>query len=191
MIHSTATDKIYVGLSKNLKARKSQHLGNSRGARYHNSNANLQHAIEKYGKDTFSFMVVYECPEEQLVAAEIAYAAYYKASGYELFNIAECGSALTTMSAEARAKIGRANSGTKRTAEQKAAMSLARTGRKQSPEHIEASAKARRGLKRTDEQKAYMRKQMLEKRDTPEYRQKLKDGIALRDAKRRASKVAV
>ena len=190
IIHSTATDKIYVGLSRRLSNRKWEHWNNV------NSNKHLQNAMAKYGKDTFEFMVVHECEPDKLLGAEAAYADYYKASGYELFNSAKCGIQMGSVGNRERReehnrKIGDANRGKVRTAEMRKHTGDTQRGRREDPEHAHARTRCLVGSQRTEEQKQLMREKCALRNADPVYQQKLKDGLALRDAKRKASKAAV
>jgi group I intron endonuclease len=88
LILNTAKNKVYVGSSKNLKRRKYEYfrdlsLGN-------HCNSYLQNAYNKYGKDSFRFIEVEYCKEEELTKKEVEWIIFKKSNqscfGYNLAN---------------------------------------------------------------------------------------------------------
>lgn len=67
--------KSYIGQSKDVKLRKSQHLSELRGG-YH-FNEYLQRSYDKYKECSFSWTVLEYCDEDDLDAREIYWIAYY------------------------------------------------------------------------------------------------------------------
>lgn len=59
---------IYIGSTKNLQKRKSQHFSNLLSNIHHNRH--LQSAYNKYGKDNFTFEVLFICDENNLLLYE-------------------------------------------------------------------------------------------------------------------------
>jgi group I intron endonuclease len=67
-IKNTLTQKGYIGSSKNINRRKSEHFRELRKNTH--KNRHLQSAFNKYGESVFEFSVVVICPEEYIFKLE-------------------------------------------------------------------------------------------------------------------------
>lgn len=67
-IVNTIDGKMYVGYSKNLSGRKRSHFWQLSNNRH--GNEYLQHAYNKYGKDSFMFEIIEECDIKEVYARE-------------------------------------------------------------------------------------------------------------------------
>lgn len=84
------TGKVYVGQSKNIKVRKTQHLGKLLIGKHYNTY--FQNAFNKYGRSNFSFKVLENCKPEELTAREAYWIRKYKSNDSEFgFNLKEAG----------------------------------------------------------------------------------------------------
>lgn len=80
------TGKVYVGQSKNIKLRKSQHLSKLMVGQHYNTY--FQNAFNKYGRDNFSFRVLENCKEEILTEREEFWINFYNSNKAEYgFNL--------------------------------------------------------------------------------------------------------
>ncbi len=68
IIRNIVNGKCYIGSSKNCYTRKRKHF--SELDRNNHRNSHLQRAHNKYGKDNFTFEVLYFCREEILLQQE-------------------------------------------------------------------------------------------------------------------------
>lgn len=75
---------IYIGQSRNIKSRWSQHLQKLRNKKH--PNPHLQNSYNKYGESVFEFGVLEYCSIEDLDDLEIAYIKFYNTTinGYNL-----------------------------------------------------------------------------------------------------------
>lgn len=98
-ITNLTNGKIYIGQSNNIERRFQEHQ--TKGV---NSRIPLDAAIQKYGKENFSYEVVEECAIEQLNEKEQYYIQYYnsKNNGY---NCSDGGAQQSIGSNNGRAKI--------------------------------------------------------------------------------------
>lgn len=175
--------KIYIGSSKDVNQRLSQHFSRLKKGNHHN--AIMQNTYNKHGKDVFKTGVLEFCEVDSLIEREQFYMDSYDKQ--ELFNIrliaesnkgfkhsektkAKLSEALKgnqyalgmrhTNEAKTKMSIdrkGNKNSlGVKHTKETRLKLSILRKGKKQSPEHIENNAKTRIGSKRSEESKIRM-----------------------------------
>lgn len=186
--------KIYIGSSKNVNNRLSQHF--SKLNKNKHGNQKLQNSYNKYGRDVFKTGVLEFCEIDRLVKREQFYIDSYDKE--ELFNIrliAESNlgvrHSIETRAKwseglkgnqhalgmkhtdEAKAKMSKSRMGNKNllgkkySEETKAKMSAARKGIPKSKEHIENMTKAKIGLKRSEESKLKM-SQSAKNRNLPE-----------------------
>ena len=83
-IKNTVNDKVYVGQSKNIKARFYIHKSNL--IRNNHSNPHLQKAWNREGESSFSFSILEECKESELDDKEKKYIEKYNSykNGYNL-----------------------------------------------------------------------------------------------------------
>lgn len=75
-------DKVYIGSSKDIQSRWRKHVQMLNQCQHHSPH--LQAAWDKYGRDSFAFEVVEECPFEELKAREIHWIKYYDSGNSEL-----------------------------------------------------------------------------------------------------------
>ena len=85
-IENTDTHKKYIGQSKNIQKRWTEHKWSLNNNVHDNDY--LQKAWNKYGEDSFTFSILEECNIQQLDAREIYYIQYFKTherkNGYNL-----------------------------------------------------------------------------------------------------------
>src|SRR5271157_2975818 len=160
-ITCTATKRIYIGSSSNLRYRKRQHFHSLRDNKHHNPS--LQNAWNKYGDQAFTFEVLELVLPEFLTAREQYWLNSLKPFRHKGFNIAHDATA-PTITPEIRKKIGDAH-----------------RGRKQTPEHIERNRQANLGRKPSNfgkksspETIEKIRRSALGRKHTPEEIEKMK-----------------
>jgi len=165
--------KMYIGSSRNLSNRKSQHFSDLR-SNIHDNNY-LQKAWNKYRSENFEFKILEYCKKEKLLEREDFYFYKYQSTnlncGYNL-SVKASKVRITTEgierirlyhlgkspSNETREKIRKSLLGRKQSEETKRKQSIAHTGKKMSPEAIEKlrlrnlGNKYSLGKKRTPEQ---------------------------------------
>lgn len=81
LITCKPTGKVYVGQSKNIKVRKSQHLSKLIAGQHYNSY--FQNAFNKYGRENFSFRVLENCKDEILTEREEFWINFYNSNKAE------------------------------------------------------------------------------------------------------------
>lgn len=69
MILNTWNNKCYIGSSKNLRKRKYEHFNCLRKNKHHSQH--LQSSYNKYGENSFVFIILEECEVENLIEREI------------------------------------------------------------------------------------------------------------------------
>lgn len=116
--------RMYIGSSVNIYNRWVRHRSNLRKNIHHN--IHLQRAWNKYGEDSFEFVILEECDVEALLERE----QYYMDQCSERYNIASiAGSRLgIPHTPEACEKIRQANIGRNASEETKAKMSASKMG---------------------------------------------------------------
>lgn len=77
-------DKFYIGSSKNIEIRFTQHLNDLRNNKH--CNIIMQNSFNKYGEKSFIFEIIEECEKHNLLIIEQIYLDKYKSSN-KLFNI--------------------------------------------------------------------------------------------------------
>jgi group I intron endonuclease len=127
-IVNTINGKLYVGSSRDVRARWREHLNYLENNKH--SNNYLQHSFNKYGRDAFEFHIIQEVNEiEQLITAEQYWIDFTKCCdrrfGYNIEPTAD----RSTRSAETIAKISVKNKGKVRSAEARAKYSRANKGK--------------------------------------------------------------
>ena len=171
-IYCLANNRRYIGLSNDIEQRWAYHTSTLRDGSH--VNCHMQASWNKYGAESFEFMVLQEVPELLLSILEVAWIKCYDTSNPKHgFNMNEGGDRPTfsaetrakmsawqkgrTFSCEHRAKISSAGKGRTHTAESKAKMSAAAKGRKCKPfsaEHIAHMSASQTGRKASDETRA-------------------------------------
>jgi len=173
-IRNTANDKLYVGSAISIARRWQVHRSNLKTG-VHRCKP-LQRAYDKYGVTVFAYEVLEIVPDlASLIVREQhwldALDSHCERGGYNVCPTAESRLGMK-MSAEARAKIGKASKSRKHTpeakakivaawrtrapisAETRAKMAASNKGKKRSPEQLARMAAAHRGQKISDAQKA-------------------------------------
>lgn len=133
MLLCRANGRAYVGLGQIIERRLSAHRTALRGGKHYN--VHLQRAWDAHGEGSFDFVVLENCPEEDLDKREGFYAAGIDAG--LCFNLKECGDSYP------------------RTEEHKANLSKARRTWKTSPEHMERLNEGRARYLETADLKAH------------------------------------
>lgn len=107
-ITNVISGKVYVGSSRNTTKRKYEHFYKLKKGIHHNSH--LQSAYDKYGKESFHFMVVEICSDGLLTEREDYWIGHYDSrnpeKGYNLLSADR-----REVSEETKAKIASANKG--------------------------------------------------------------------------------
>ena len=165
-IRNLSDGKRYVGSTKDLSSRKSNHFYTLRNGR--NKNQDLQRAWDKYGESSIEFVVVLECPKEELLEREQEIIDSYdfdslynvqpvagspigmKHSQEARDNISK-GKIGGVISQEHRDAISRTKTGRAMSEEARAKMSVSQSGRKHSEEARKNMSIAQKGHKVSDE----------------------------------------
>lgn len=88
-------NKVYIGQSVNITARKAEHIKLSRDENY---TTNIAKALRKYGVENFNFEVVEECGVEELNTKEKFWIEHYdslnKEKGYNMLEVGEIPSSI-------------------------------------------------------------------------------------------------
>lgn len=143
VIENIQTNKVYIGRSKNLNKRKTEHFRMLRKSVHHN--IYLQRSFNKWGRKNFVFRLLEDCQDEYLTDREKFWLDYYYETDWKLcYNISR--DSVTSMT------------GRNHTEETKRKMSRDRTGRMNpffgrthKPETREKIRKARKGTKASEE----------------------------------------
>lgn len=145
LITNLINNKVYVGISTDLKTRIKKHYHSLCNNAHHNDY--LQKSVNKYGLNAFSIQILEYVKEEELLSKENAYQGLYKSTdpdfGYNILITDVNGSLRHTE--ETKLKIGLANQKPK-TEETKLKISIALLGRK--------------GHKHSEEHRRYMSQKM-------------------------------
>ena len=131
-IQNLINDKLYIGKTSNFSKRKSRHLRNSH-------NVLLRRAVEKYGRENFSFEV-FQCfdTEDEAYLAEEEWTARLQEFGCELYNTSAGGRggyAGTKRSNEVKKIVSDKLKGKLKSKETKKRMSLSKIGKPLSEAH--------------------------------------------------------
>ena len=88
-------NKVYIGQSVNITARKAEHI---KLAKNENYTTNIAKAIRKYGVENFNFEILEECSSDKLDEREHYYIQYYdslnKEKGYNMLRVGEIPSSI-------------------------------------------------------------------------------------------------
>lgn len=114
--------KYYIGMSSKLNKRETFHFWSLKNNRH--VNRHLQRAFNLYGEESFVFEVLEYCKVKELKEKEVHYINFFDAmnNGYNLTLGGE-GTLGYQFTDEQKLKIGKSNTGKKRTEEQKVLMS--------------------------------------------------------------------
>ena len=115
--------KVYIGQSKHLKRRLSEHRGCESKENHKGSQSVIRRAIKKYGFDAFDFEIVLYCEEgEYMDLMETKLIQFYDCMVPKGYNVRDGGNKIF-ISEEGRKKISKANSGRILTEEHKKKLS--------------------------------------------------------------------
>lgn len=115
-IKNLKNGKMYIGQSKNIRLRVTQHFSDLRGLRH--GNQVLQRAWDKYGEANFIWEVLRECAPDELDFWEIFYISNLQSDRHSMgYNLEQGGVKTKPMADETKKKISLANTGRKRSAE--------------------------------------------------------------------------
>lgn len=103
-IENLINGKIYIGSTNNLKKREYEHFRLLNNNKHHSSF--LQRSYNKYGKDSFNFKIVLNCPCEERIPIEQYLIDYYQPE-YNMSNNAQYPNMIRSQ--EWKDKIGDAN----------------------------------------------------------------------------------
>lgn len=95
-------DRVYIGSSVNIEARKIHHFNELRRKTHRNSK--LQNHYNKYNEDDLKFEILIECKKEQLIRKEQCYINIFQPY-FNICKIAGSGAFGHTCSLEAREKM--------------------------------------------------------------------------------------
>ena len=176
LIQHIASKKVYVGSSKDLGHRRSEHFTTLERGRH--KNRHLQRAFTKHGRKAFRFSVLEECACECLIEREQYWIDLYRASdkkhGYNLNPLA----GRSVPSEETRRLIGEKSRGRVPSKETRQKIAEKNRGKKRSAETRQKLSKSATGRKLSEEAKDKLRNRVV----SPETRQRMSE--AAKKAKR-------
>jgi len=148
-IRNVVNNKWYVGSSKHILRRWCvEHISPLRRGKHHNNP--LENAWNKYGEESFEFVVIEECPENVRAIRENVWMENYRSLvGQSGYNLKTADPENIILSEEAKAAHRRSVS----TPEYKAKMSAAQMGHEMSKETRDKISAAHMGLKQSKETK--------------------------------------
>lgn len=192
-IRHTSSGRTYVGSAVNLKARLRVHRNSLKKSVHHSRY--LQAAWDKYGPDSFEFVVLEVVQEKsQLLERENAWiVALHSADPKHGFNMCPTAGSQLGMrhSPSAREKMSASHKGKKKTSEHQQAINAALKGRKLSTECKQKLATARTGTHMSEESRAKMSESRKGKTATSEARAKISAAITARHVAARAAGVTL
>lgn len=172
-IENIITGKFYIGSSKNITIRWQEHIRNlSKGCHLNN---HLQFAWNKYGAESFSFIVLEYCEIDFIIEREQYYLDFYEAveKGYNILRVAGSSPEIRSqriseskldhsVSEDTRRKISLANTGKVRTDEMKERANVTRKrGFKRSEEIKRKISESKQGHPVSDETREKISKARL------------------------------
>lgn len=145
-IENIITGKFYIGSSKNITIRWQEHIRNlSKGCHLNN---HLQFAWNKYGAESFSFIVLEYCEIDFIIEREQYYLDFYEAveKGYNILRVAGSSPEIRSQ------RISESKLGHSVSEDTRRKISLANTGKVRTDEMKErANVTRKRGFKRSEE----------------------------------------
>lgn len=115
-IKNNVTNKVYIGKAKSLSSRKSSHKWALRNNKH--VNVYLQHSWNKYGEDSFCFIIIEYCSVEELSTKEQYWVNFYNATNSDHgYNLMVVGRQTYEHSSETKEKMRRAHLGKKKSYE--------------------------------------------------------------------------
>jgi len=164
-ITNLVNNKIYIGSAINFRKRKNLHLWQLRKNKH--GNKYLQNAFNKYGEDSFEFILLTNYPIKDLLVVEQIFINTFNPE-YNILKIA--GSRLGCKhSEETKRKISLANKGNIASEETRKKLKQVNLGKKYTLEHVEKVRQANLGTKRSDETRARISKAKLGKKQSIEH----------------------
>lgn len=131
------TDKVYVGQSVDVSARKTTHLWALASGRH--PNVHLQSSFLRYGADSFEFRILELAPENMLDVRERAWISFYDSTSPSCgYNSETGGHRHKHLSAEHKAKLSVANRASPRLAQHIRDLAEQHTGK-----HLSAATRAK------------------------------------------------
>ena len=192
-IRHAPSGRVYVGSATNLKARLRVHRNSLKKGTHHSRY--LQAAWEKYGPESFEFVVLEVVPEKsQLLERENVWiTALQSADQKHGFNMCPTAGSQLGMqhSPSTREKMSAAHSGKKKTPEHQQAINAALKGRKLSAECKQKLSAARTGTSMSEIARARMSESRKGKTASPETRAKLSASATARHAAARATGISI
>lgn len=127
-IRNLKNGKRYIGQSRNISIRFSQHFSDLRCQRH--GNEVLQRAWNKYGEKSFIGEILQECEDDELDLLEVKFIAEFSSDRHSNgYNIERGGHRIKPMAESTKIKLSASLKGKKWTDERKKAMSIYMTGR--------------------------------------------------------------
>lgn len=149
-IENIVNGKKYIGASKQIQQRFSEHKCNLRKNRHLNNY--LQRSWNKYGESSFKFQIVVECSICDLDKMEIKLIQEYKANCRDCgYNLVTGGGAGRIVSEESRRKMSKSHTGLKQTEEHKRNAAATKIGIKRKPETLRKMSESQKGYVPTEE----------------------------------------
>jgi group I intron endonuclease len=151
-IRNLVTGDIYVGQTSDRSRRFSRHRCSLRDGTHHNRF--LQRSYRKYGAAAFVYEAVEkDLTEEQANAREAALIVDLRRDGRTVFNLRE-GGQNGSLREETKVRIGKANTGKKRSELTRRRISAAGRGRRQSPDTVAKRVSSRAGYRHDETTRA-------------------------------------
>lgn len=192
-IRHASSGRVYVGSATNLKSRLRVHRNSLRKGTHHSRY--LQAAWEKYGPESFEFVVLEVVPEKsKLLERENRWiTALQSADPKHGFNMCPTAGSQLGMrhSSSAREKMSVAHAGKKKTTEHQNAINAALKGRKLSIECKQKLSASHIGISMSEGARAKMSESRKGKTASPEARAKISAAITARHAAARAAGVTI
>lgn len=139
--------KRYIGISRNVRARRADHFRRLRAGNHRNSY--LQHAYVKYGEAALSWELLEKAPVEILEEREVFWIRFFRSNEREFgYNLDVGGGYLREVSAETRARISSRCCGRVASASTRIKLSRASRGRRLSEETKKRLSDIRTGVPR-------------------------------------------
>jgi len=182
MILNLVNNKKYIGQSIDIEERWDEHIRDLRANRHgiyrRNKKLNgqighLQHAWNKYGSESFEWIILKFCNLNKLNHWEKIYVDRYNSFNPHCGYNEKPGGDCHVCSDEIKSKISKTLTGRKRTEESRRKQSESTKGRKPSPQCIEAGRKVNTGRKHTEEQKKRHSEIMTGYKHTEEAKKKI------------------
>lgn len=149
-IKNTVSQKVYIGLSKNIEGRFVKHLQRLRKNTHRNKH--LQSAFNKYGEDCFEFEILEECDEDSLSEKEKQWISETKSCNNKYGYNKTFGGEFGKLHPDIYKRYSEMYKGRPISEEQKRQISKTLTGRKQPRQDVENRAKSIRKLDDKTEQ---------------------------------------